>query len=227
MVDHESQDRSPEQGAPATAGDQAGASTARPSGGRRARGCLFEIIQTVALTLVLFLGIQTFVAQPFQVQMHSMDDTFLEGDYVLIDRLSDLWSPYRRGEVVVFEPPASWAAAEDHPFIKRVIGVGGDTIEIREDGEVVVNGVVIDEPYLHRDASGTPEPTDPNGFQRRWTVPQGDLFVMGDHRRMSADSRIFGPIPASSVVGRAVLRYWPFSKFGGIETATYDNLPAR
>jgi signal peptidase I len=193
---------------------------------RQARGCLVELLQTVALTLILFLGIQTFVVQPFQVELRSMESTFIGGDYVLVDRLTDLWSPYRRGEVVVFEPPASWAVGQSHPFIKRVIGVGGDTIEIDDDGRVLVNGVVIDEQYLHRDQDGALEPTDPTGGQTRWTVPSGDLFVMGDHRGMSADSRIFGPIPSSSVVGRAVLRYWPASKFGTVVTPTYDNLPA-
>ena len=197
-----------------------------PSRGKRARGCVFEVIETVVLTLVIFVVLQNFVAQPFQVQMRSMETTFTAGDYVLVDRLSHLWSPYARGQVIVFQPPATWDAEEGKPFIKRIIGVGGDTVEIRDDGKVAVNDVVIDEPYLFRDDDGELEPTESLNGTTRWTVPGGELFVMGDHRQMSADSRLFGSIPVSSVIGRGILRYWPFDKFGLIPTAAYENLPA-
>ena len=123
-----------------------------PGRGRRARGCLFELVETLVLTLVIFFLLQNFVAQPFQVQQHSMETTFLEGDYVLVDRLSHLWSDYARGQVIVFQPPETWADG-DKPFIKRVIGLGGDTIKL-DEGKVFVNGVAIDEPYLYRDQTG-------------------------------------------------------------------------
>ena len=190
---------------------------------RTARGCLLEILQTVALTIGIFLVIQWFIAQPFQVQQFSMERSFLSGDYVLVDRLSHLWHPYERGEVVVFQPPATWADA-GKPFIKRVIGVAGDTVELR-DGTVVVNGVALDEPYLYRDASGAIEPTEPSDLTT-WLVPAGQLFVMGDHRRRSSDSRVFGPIEVSSVIGRGFVRYWPLSRFGLISGATYPQLAA-
>ena len=196
---------------------------AGPSRGRKARGCLFELIETLVLTLVIFLVLQNFVAQPFQVQMHSMETTFLQGDYVLVDRLSHLWSPYQRGQVIVFQPPETWADG-DKPFIKRIIGLSGDTIALR-DGEVFVNDIKLDEQYLYRDAAGETEPTDPY-TETRWLVPQGELFVMGDHRQQSADSRIFGPIPISSVIGRGLVRYWPISQFGVVTTPTYSNLTA-
>jgi signal peptidase I len=185
-------------------------------------GCVVEVIETLALTLVIFFVIQNFVAQPFQVQQHSMDRTFAEGDYVLVDRLSHLWSPYARGQVVVFQPPASTDFKE--PLIKRTIGVGGDTVEVR-DGQVFVNGVALDEPYLYRNAAGVTEPTIA-GDVSRWVVPDGEVFVMGDHRQVSEDSRVFGPIPVSSVIGRGVVRYWPLSEFGIVATPTYENVPA-
>jgi signal peptidase I len=197
-----------------------------PSRGRRARGCLFEIIETVVLTLVIFVLLQNFVAQPFQVQQRSMETTFIEGDYVLVDRLSHLWAPYQRGQVIVFQPPASWEEEGGKPFIKRIIAVGGDTIVIRDDGKVAVNDVVIEEPYLFKGDDGEAEPTESLNGTSRWTIPTGELFVMGDHREMSADSRLFDSIPVSSVIGRGILRYWPASKFGLVEGATYDNLPA-
>jgi len=190
---------------------------------RRGRlGCVVEVIETLALTLIIFFVIQNFVAQPFQVQQDSMDRTFAPGDYVLVDRLSHLWSPYARGQVVVFRAPASTELKE--PLIKRVIGVSGDTVEVR-DGQVFVNGVVRDEAYLFQDAAGIAQPTIASG-QSRWVVPEGDLFVMGDHRQVSEDSRVFGPIPVSSVIGRGVVRYWPLSEFGIVATPSYEDVPA-
>jgi signal peptidase I len=190
---------------------------------RSSLGCAVEVIETLVLTLVIFFVIQNFLAQPFQVQQHSMERTLAQGDYVLVDRLSHLWSPYSRGQVVVFQPPES-AADRTAPFIKRVIGVGGDTVEVR-DGQVFVNGVALDEPYVFRNDAGVVEPTVA-GDQTRWVVPPGELFVMGDHRQASADSRVFGSIPVTSVIGRGVIRYWPLSEFGIIATASYANLPA-
>lgn len=186
-------------------------------------GCAFEIIETLVLTLVLFFVLQNFVAQPFQVQQHSMDRTFAQGDYVLVDRLSHLWSPYARGQVIVFRPPAD-AAGQTGPFIKRVIGVGGDTVEV-EDGQLFVNGVALDEPYLFRNDAGVVEPTGTSD-QSRWVVPEGELFVMGDHRQASDDSRVFGPIPVTSVIGRAVIRYWPLAEFGIVVTPSHDKVLA-
>jgi signal peptidase I len=183
------------------------------------RGCLLEIARTLGLTIVVFLVIQTFVVQPFQVKQFSMERTFEEGDFVLVDRLTPRWDPYDHGEVVVFEPPEAWAERRT-PYIKRVIGVAGDTVEVLPDGSVTVNGVVLDEPYLYRDEAGTTEPTVASA-ETSWVVPDGQLFVMGDHRQESSDSRIFGPIPVSSVIGRGMLRYWPISAFWIVETPTY------
>jgi signal peptidase I len=190
-----------------------------PERGQSARGCAVELVETLVLTLVIFLVIQNFLAQPFQVQQYSMEHTFEQGQYVLVDRISHLWSPYTRGQVIVFRPPAGVIDSQD-PFIKRIIGVGGDTVELR-DGQVYVNGVAINEPYLYRNDAGVVEPTEPTGGVSRWVVPAGELFVMGDHRQVSDDSRMFGPIPVSSVIGRALLRYWPLSDFGVIQSATY------
>jgi signal peptidase I len=202
-------------GVPAAAA--APADGAKP--GRSAARWAVEVVETVVLTLLIFLAVQHFLAQPFQVQGASMETTFENGQYVLVDRLSHAWSPYARGQVVVFQPPAG---AEDggYPFIKRVVGVAGDTVEVR-DGRVFVNGTALDEPYLYRDASGAIEPTEPLSGQTTWTVPAGDVFVMGDHREASEDSRAFGPVPVSSIIGRAMLRYWPPSAFGPIQTPAY------
>ena len=189
---------------------------------RRPWGCLFEIVETLVLTLLIFLVIQNFVAQPYRVQQQSMEHTLEPEQYVLVDKLTPHFGPYNRGDIVVFNPPTSWTQQPDGtPYIKRVIGVGGDVIEIN-DGAVTVNGTKLNEPYLFASA-GAAEPTVASG-QERWVVPTGDLFVMGDHREKSADSRAFGTIPVSAVIGRAWLRYWPFDTFGILATPVHPEL---
>ena len=167
---------------------------------------LRDVLQTFILTIVIFLAVQTFVGQPFKIEMHSMEQTLEPGQYVFVDKLTPRFDQYHRGDIVVFAPPDAAGGQDGVPFIKRVIGVAGDTVEVH-DGRVYVNDVGLDEPYVYADASG-PQTTDASGLSR-WTVPVGELFLMGDHRAESVDSRSFGPVPVSSVVGRAWLRYWP------------------
>ncbi len=187
----------------------------------RWRGCLLEILETVLLTVVIFFVFQHFVAQPYQIEQVSMEPTVEPGQYVLVDKLSPNWSDYKRGDVIVFEPPAGYSEQDGQniPFIKRVIGVAGDRVAIK-DNAVYVNGVQLQEPYVFDG-----QPTTPLTNQSSWVVPAGDLFVMGDHREQSQDSRVFGPIPKSTVIGRAWLRYWPFDKLGIIGSASYGAIP--
>jgi signal peptidase I len=188
---------------------------------RPALGCLFEILETLVLTLVIFFVIQNFVAQPYQVQQNSMQHTLEPEQYVLVDKLTPRWDAYKRGDIVVFRPPAGWRDG-DEPFIKRVIGEGGDTVEIR-DGLVFINGIEIDEPYIYTD-DGARQPTTAPLDRTSWTIPAGELFLMGDHRMNSADSRTFGPVEVDRIIGRAWLRYWPFNVFGVLETPTFPEL---
>ncbi len=198
--------------------------TPTTSPGRRTLGCLFEILETVVLTVVIFFVIQTFIAQPYQVRQQSMQRTLEPGEYVLVDKLTPHWDSYSRGDIVVFEPPEGWSLDGDRtPFIKRVIGEAGDTVELR-DGAVWVNGVELQEPYVFKELDGSTQPTDPTSGQSRWQIPPGEIFVMGDHREASADSRTFGPVPEASVIGRAFLRYWPLESFGILQTPTYPGL---
>ena len=193
---------------------------------RPALGCLFEIVETLVLTLLIFFVIQNFVAQPYKVQQKSMQRTLEEDQYVLVDKLTPRFDAYNRGDIVVFEPPEDWGESGT-PFIKRVIGEPGDVVEIRDDGIVYVNDVPLDEPYLYADdTDGPPDPTMAPAEQSSWTVPDGDLFLMGDHRANSADSRTFGPVPIDRVIGRAWLRYWPLDTFGILQTPTYPSTAA-
>jgi signal peptidase I len=193
---------------------------------RRPLGCLVEIVETLVLTLIIFFVIQNWVAQPYRVQQQSMEHTLEPDQYVLVDKLTPHFDQYHRGDIVVFTPPANWAQPGDGtPYIKRVIGIGGDTVEVREDGFVYVNGIKLNEPYLYAEApDDAAQPTVSTGGQNRWVIAPGELFVMGDHRERSADSRAFGPVPVSAVIGRAWLRYWPFNTFGILSSPSHPEL---
>ena len=191
---------------------------------RPALGCLFEIVETLVLTLIIFVVIQNFIAQPYKVQQLSMERTLEPEQYVLVDKLTPRFDAYARGDIVVFEPPADWGE-QGTPFIKRVIGESGDTVEIRDDGLVYINDAPLDEPYLYSEqVGGDPQLTTAPLEQSTWTVPTGELFLMGDHRSNSADSRTFGPVPVERVIGRAWLRYWPLDTFGTLPTPTYPDV---
>lgn len=184
---------------------------------KRPLGCVFEVIETLVLTVVIFLVIQNFVAQPYKVEQESMERTLQEGQYLLVDKLTPRIDDYSRGDIVVFTPPGE-PPEGPVPFIKRVIGLPGDTVEIR-DGQVLVNDMELDEPYVFEG-----QPTDATGDQSVFKIEPGTLFVMGDHRSNSTDSRVFGPIPLSHVVGRAVLRYWPIDTLSILAVPRYPDL---
>jgi signal peptidase I len=196
------------------------------AGSRRALGCAFEIVETLVLTLLIYLIIHNFLAQPFEVEQTSMLPTINPGEYVLIDKLTPRFDGYHYGDVVVFEPPAgSGLAGGDVPFIKRVIGLPGDTVRL-ENGRVWVTPrggqpVLIEEAYLA--PPGVTQPRPPNG-ETEWTVPTGSYFVMGDNREFSQDSRTFGPIDRDLILGRAWVRYFPIDRFGIVERPQYQDL---
>jgi signal peptidase I len=195
---------------------------------RRSLGCLIEIAETLVLTLIIFWAVQTFLVQPFQVQQESMRATLSEGEYVLVDKLTPRFDAYSRGDIVVFQPQRREESCDEEPsgdrgepgdavpFIKRVIGEPGDVVSIR-NGNVLVNGSMLDEPYV---SSPTVAPGAP---EAEWQVPADRLFVMGDNRGFSNDSRSasLGPICIRDVVGRAWMRYWPLDRIGILPTPEY------
>jgi signal peptidase I len=177
---------------------------------RRTLGCLLELAETLLVTIIVFLVLQLFVVQPYQVQQTSMENTLMPDQYVLVDKLTPHFSDYSRGDVIVFNPPNAWSDGPAGPaYVKRVIAVSGDTIDIH-GGHVYVNGTLQVEGYVFKGQT-----TDlPDNASRSWTLLKNQLFVMGDHRQASQDSRDFGPIDKSSVIGRAWIRYWPIDQFG-------------
>lgn len=156
----------------------------------------------IAAVLAALL-IKAYVAQTFWIPSASMEQTLLINDRVLVNKLSYRVGSVERGDVVVFKRPAGQSDQEIEDLIKRVIAVPGETIEAK-DGVVFVNGEALVEPYLQPGVRTVDLP--------RRSVPEGTLFVMGDNRGNSHDSRRFGPIDRSTVVGKASYRIWPISR---------------
>ena len=169
---------------------------------------LREIVETVLLTAAIFLVVNAATGR-FRIEGDSMEPNLHNGEYVLIDKISYLLHPPERGDVVVFTPPNN-----ERDYIKRVIGLPGDTVTIK-GGQVYVNGVVLDEPYLKNLIRGD---------MPARMVEAGRYFVMGDNRNNSSDSRAFGTITPQSIVGRAWLVYWPPSDWSTVPHHTYAAL---
>lgn len=167
------------------------------------------------LVLVVAIGvavlIRTYVAQTFYIPSGSMEPTLMIGDKILVDKLSFHFESIARGDIVVFKRPPLETDTEDADLVKRIVGLPGEFISSGPNGEVLINGKPIPEPYLTKQAREDPGP--PIRPQR---IPKGDYFVMGDNRGDSSDSRVFGPIPGSLIVGGARFRIWPLSRIGGI-----------
>ena len=203
------------------------------AGSRRALGCAFEVVATLVLTLLIYLLIHNFVAQPFEVQQSSMFPTIVDGEYILIDKLTPRFNGYEYGDVVVFNPPTgSGLEIDGIPFIKRIIGLPGDTISL-ENGRVFVtrpgeSAVRIEEPYVLRRDDGSAAPTECPRVDcpLQWIVGDNEYFVMGDNRPSSQDSRVFGPVDEELILGRAWLRYFPLDRLGMIERPSYPALAA-
>lgn len=186
-----------------------------------------ELPLLVLVALVVAVFIKTFLVQAFWIPSSSMEDTLLVNDRVLVNKLAYRLGDIERGHVIVFDDPRGDANGDESifrsatrnvaeavglstprsEFIKRVIGLPGETVEIR-DNQVLINGQDISEPYLKPG-------TSMRDFEAV-TVPEGHVFVMGDNRNSSQDSRFFGPIPTDDVVGRAFVIIWPVSNWAGL-----------
>ena len=168
-----------------------------------------SLLVMVALVLGLSWGLRTFVFQAYEIPSGSMEQTIMTGDMVFSEKVSYYFNDVQRGDIVTFADPQT----PGRVLIKRVIATGGQTVDL-VDGKVVVDGQVLDEPYTLGKES-VPLQT-PMNVTYPYTVPEGSLWVMGDNRTNSQDSRYFGAVKESTVTGRAVFVYWPFSHIGAL-----------
>lgn len=157
---------------------------------------LLDIVETIILSVVLFLVINTLSAR-VRIESISMQPTLFEGDFVIINRLAYKLGTPGRGDIIVFHYPPD---PEREPYIKRVIGLPGETVKI-ENGEVFVDGNPVREPYIKASPA----------YQGIWSVPEGHLFVLGDNRNSSSDSHSWGMVPLDNVIGKAEAIYFPFT----------------
>lgn len=165
-----------------------------------------EYVESFAIALVLASFIMVFITQSYLVQGSSMEPTLYNGERLMVDKVTYRFREPKRGEIIVFRYPSD----PRRRFIKRVIGLPGDQVEVRKH-LVYVNGVPLDEPYIKGPTYRDFGPM---------IVPEGTYFVLGDNRNNSDDSRFpdVGPVPRKLIVGRALLLYWPITRFSLVAT---------
>ena len=194
---------------PVRAGGRRSRSGRKRGGARSRTRTVIEWLAVIGGALLVALLVKTFLIQAFWIPSPSMNPALNESDRVLVNKLAAGVSDLNRGDIIVFERPNAdgqgGAESGISDLIKRVVGLPGDTIEAR-DGVVYVNDQRLDEPYLD---AGTA-----TGDLDAFAVPEAHVFVMGDNRTNSQDSRIFGPVPDGNVIGRAFFRVYPLSDFG-------------
>ena len=170
---------------------------------------LRELIETLVFTALIFFLVRTFLFENYRVIGRSMEPTLENDQFLVVNKLGyRLYEP-QRGDIIVFHERAD----EDRKLIKRVIGLPGEVVEIRH-GEVFVDNLPLDEPYLADPGTSSQSPT---------SIPEGHYFVLGDHRTNSSDSRSWGTLPEERILGKAWISYWPPSLWGIIPHETYGD----
>jgi signal peptidase I len=192
----------------------------RPESG--ARRTIIDYGLTALIAIALALVIQSFAVKPYLIPSTSMANTLVPGQRVLVDRMVYHYRQVHRGDIVVFRRPVP----PNDVLIKRVVGLPGDVLSLKS-GHVYVNGARLAEPYVDK-VDGRAEPTDPAdafsggvprapwSLEQPFRVPQGQYFCMGDNRTDSSDSRYWGTVPRSDIIGRAFFTYWPLKRVGNL-----------
>ena len=177
---------------------------------RTRRRNTIEWVLVIVGAILVAVVVRTFFLQAFRIPSASMYPTLKVNDRVVVNKLSYKLHDIHRGDVVVFDRPANLPAAPGDPddLIKRVIGLPGESV-VAKNGSVYIDNRKLSEPYLPKSVSTL-------NFDKPITVPAGDVFVMGDNREDSTDSRKFGPIAQDEIVGRAFMRIWPLSRIGSL-----------
>lgn len=165
-----------------------------------------ELVKLIVIAVVIVIPFRLFIAQPFVVDGASMDPTFEDGQYLIVDELTYQFNNPERGSVLIFKYPKD----PKKYFIKRVIGLPGETILLEKGKVTIINtenpdGLTLDEPYIRYKRADT----------ATFVLGEGEYFVMGDNRAGSADSRFWGPVPEQNIIGRPIFRLWPLSVWPG------------
>ncbi|MEX0664829.1 MAG: signal peptidase I [Acidimicrobiia bacterium] len=190
-----------------------------------------EWVLLIVAAVTIAVLIKTFLFQAFYIPSASMQPTLDVKDRVLVNKLSYEFHDVNRGDIVVFEAPACARTDDVEDFVKRVIGLPGDTVTADANGSVLINGRVLKEPYLPEGArtdfdeqtpsepscvndAGTKPCGEPAGAEAGCVVPAGTVLVLGDNRLSSRDGRVFGPIDQDLIIGRVFVRIWPIGDIG-------------
>ncbi len=178
-------------------------------------GFIFDLVKILSLALIIIVPLRMYIAEPFVVSGSSMLPNYHNRDYLIIDRLSYRSHEVNRGDVIVMKYPKD----NDQYFIKRVIGLPGETISFRTGKVVIANkehpdGFELTEEYI-------PGQAETFGKQAPVTLGSGEYFVLGDNRTASSDSRVWGVLPKHDIIGKVWLRVFPVSRFGKPEIVNY------
>jgi signal peptidase I len=203
LEEHSTEQASPAESARSAGGERI--SLARTFGGR---SLVREILETVLLTVLLFLVINTVTGRS-QVNGSSMEPTLHNGQYLIISKITYWIHPPERGDIIVLHPPNN----SDEDYIKRIVGLPGERIEVR-DGKVWVEGVALDEPYI----ASAPK------YPGTWTLVEEEYLVFGDNRNDSSDSHSWGPLEGGRIVGKAWLSYWPPEHWGIVKHHAFPEI---
>jgi signal peptidase I len=177
----------------------------------KTKSVLRELVETVLLTLLIYVLVRSFLFENYRVVGRSMVPTLENDQYLAVNKLGYRLHEPQRGDIIVFRDPKS----DDRKLIKRVIGLPDEVVEIR-DGQVLVEGQPLREPYIEAPPRYSMAPT---------LIPEDQYFVMGDNRNNSSDSHNWGALPQDMIVGKAWVSYWPPALWGVIPHETYENMP--
>jgi signal peptidase I len=163
---------------------------------------IYEFAQLLVIALVLYFAIDSVIGR-VRVQKISMEPTLMPGEILLVNKLAYQFNPIDHGDIITFHFPLE----PELDYVKRVIGLPGDQVVVK-DHQVLVNGKVLVEPYI----------SAPPDYEGSWDVPEEKLFVLGDNRNPSADSRVWGYVPFENVIGKAIAVYWPINRIRALST---------
>lgn len=193
-----------------------------PNGMQQTKDFIKETVYIVVISLIIVLPIRAFIAQPYIVSGASMDNTFQNGNYLIVDEISYRFEQPKRGEVIVLKTPPKALDLQKLPetktvyYIKRIIGLPGETVEINGAQVKIYNkenpkGLILNEPYTFFDKNSAAAEIFSN-LKLKVTLKDGEYFVMGDNRNNSSDSRVWGVLPKANIIGKTFVRLFPFNE---------------